>query len=178
MLAELKTIYDSTEALKAEIVASIAAKTEKTRNRPVRGSSGWSMLQILEHLTIVNGLTNVYLIAPPIPFPRGGPMATPTKFSLLLEIGVLMMKTGIPIGTPKNMEPSDAPKSLLELGDVWDEQQAILKARLEKVEENQLRFPIARHPQLGPINGLQLLRLYESHLIYHRRQVLSVVELK
>lgn len=178
MAPELKTLFDSTEQLKAGILAHIASKTDAARNTR-RSPKEWSLIEVLHHITIVNAVSLENVLPVPDPFPRGGPRATPTKYSLKLEAGVGAMRLGIPVPAPTNMIPpeGDTPP-FLELAETWGKQQDTLRAALELVPSERVKFPFQRNPMLGMLSAIQFMRLQEAHLIYHHKQVMRFTELK
>ena len=144
-----------------EAAARLCKLDESQIQKRENAVSGWTVLQHLEHVTIINSLLLIRvskLLSEP-PSSEGG----------LNEIGISILANGqIPRGAGKSPEfalpKASSAADVKEQADSALSQIESLKARLHEIEVSQSR---SQHPALGTLTAREWLRFIEIHTRHH-----------
>lgn len=173
MLAEVKTPFDRIERQKSEIMAQLAAMSDEQRHAH-SSPKHWSVLEIVEHLIIYEEMAVGWMKAEDRAKNTDQPGIKGTLFVALMSV---MMKLPFRVPTISTMNPSGK-ATLPELQERWQAVRDSIHTHLKAVMPETLDCALALHPQAGPLDPKQMLRLFEVHLAYHQRQVSALAAAK
>ena len=154
-----ETEWEQAEALRADIIARVAARPETKRNdKPA--PDAWSPLQIVAHIILAERFINDYAkpdgIAPDTPVAWWQPVVIRTLNGAL--------GAGIALPAPEMMLPGDEPAKLPAQGREWSAERDRFHAMLAASPPDRVT---GAHPIFGPITAAQMLSMMNAHLAYH-----------
>ena len=171
MLPQLRSRFDQLEQRRAKFLQELAERpSEQLRYSP--SAESWSLLQIAEHLKLVEeGLVVRWLVEQP------GERLRRRLHHRIVYAGVmtLVFRLGMRVRMPGPGVAPDAPPSLAEVARRWTELRARLANELNALSESSAEGRFVRHPVLGPLDASGALRFLRVHFDHHMRQVQRVV---
>jgi uncharacterized damage-inducible protein DinB len=166
MLAKLARGLDRLEGRRSALLASLAPlSAEQLGYRPSAGR--WNMLDIVEHLIIIEELVLRSLGTRPGPLPP----AARLRGALRLAVLRLYLRAGGKIQAPTRAIFPRGSVTLAELRERWDRTGAGYRAALESFDRSDLVRPMMKHPIIGKLTPVQTLTFLDAHLSHHRRQI-------
>jgi hypothetical protein len=165
MLPELKQKFDALEEQRRALFDRLA-REDDARLRYHPASSSWSMLQVVEHLVLVEGLVMKTMLRAerPIVRRRWWHRIGAWLVSIVLGRGIR-----VPAPSKKVVPLTDSP--LHESGAKWDELRRQLRAFLDQTTSESARQLGFRHPVSGPLDIPSSLDFIRSHFDHHLRQI-------
>jgi uncharacterized damage-inducible protein DinB len=128
------------------------------------GANTWSPAQVIGHLAIAEQFyVNAIVEAAEL-----GIEGIPSK-SLMIPIGCLIMELGIPIPNPPEMEPP-AEIDLNEALQGFDSAGEAFISWMEAAQDPSHQV-MAKTGMLGNVTALQMLKMMDAHLTYHKRKL-------
>jgi uncharacterized damage-inducible protein DinB len=163
---------DELDKLKNETEAECRRLSdEELRFRPDPNS--WSVLQVIEHLVLVERMTLVSIKKGEQRVQRQKNRNLATKVrSLVLKAALLLP---FKYTAPAVVEVKDEPESPDQLFDSWDEARKALRAWIAGASEELMQKELFRHPIAGMMTPLQAVEFIKAHLIHHRKQLLKLI---
>ena len=154
-----ETEWEQAEALRADLLARVAARPETERNDKPAPES-WSPLQVVAHIILAERFINDYAkpdaVAPDTPLAWWQPAVIRTLNATL--------SAGIALPAPEMMLPGDEPAGLPALDSEWADERARFHAMLAASPPDRVT---GAHPIFGPITAAQMLSMMNAHLAYH-----------
>jgi len=167
LLARLAAIEVRRQALLARVGEMDPAALAR---RPPDG--GWSLLEVIEHLVLVE---EVVLGAPDRPPYEHPPRRTlGNRLRYLMVMGVL--RFGIDVRAPSRRMIPAGECDLAALRQRWDRNQAWFRAHLADLDASGARRAVFRHPVSGPIDAHQAVTMLGAHLARHDGQVQRLLD--
>jgi uncharacterized damage-inducible protein DinB len=126
--------------------------------------TSWSPAQVIGHIAIAEqSYVNAIVEAAEL-----GIEGIPSK-SLMIPIGCLIMNLGIPIPNPREMEPP----SEIDLNEALQGFDSAGEAFISWMEAAQdpSHQVMAKTGMLGNVTALQMLKMMDAHLTYHKRKL-------
>lgn len=154
------------EAKRERLLGELAALSPSVLEaHPLAGK--WSLLEIVEHLVLSEeGVTGDFArLADLVPQPRSA------KERLMFVMVMAVLRFDIPVKVPSRKMHPVGGRSLAELGATWQRNHGQLRAFVQQMEPHRRRDGIFRHPVAGPLTVDQGLRMLETHLDRHIRQI-------
>ncbi len=164
MLPELNILHQSIERRKAEILIYVESLPDEEQSKSL-AAGGWSPLQVLDHIVIVEEW-------------MAGPDAAALpvnarvlmKGRLFIAFGGGLMRSALRVPPLPTAVPHDDP-DFTAVKQRWDRSRTLLCPKLAAVTPKTRPLPIALHPVAGPLNAKQVLLLLDVHLAYHWRHL-------
>jgi len=166
MLAALDRRLDRMERRRAALlgrVAPLGAEALVFRSAPER----WHVLDILEHLIVIEEMILRGLANRPGPLPIGARVIGGLKLTALR----LYLRGGGKIKAPSRAILPRGNITLPELRERWDRTRGGYRSALESFERTDLIRPMMRHPIIGKLTPVQTLTFLDAHLAHHGRQI-------
>lgn len=130
-------------------------------------SGGWSVLEILEHLVLVE----VYVLGDLADAGRRPAGRRTLKSRVLYRVVFFVLRFGIPVRAPsRKMVPTGTP-TLDDVRRRWDESHASLRAFVAGLDDQGMERAVFRHPVSGPLTPAEAVRLMDVHLDRHVGQI-------
>lgn len=163
---------DELDRLKREAVAECRGLSDdELRFRPDPDS--WCVLQVIEHLVLVERMTLVSIKKGEQRVKRQKDRNLATKVrSWMLKIALLLP---FKYKAPAVAEVKDEPENPDQLFDSWDEAREELRAWIAGAPEELMQKEMFRHPIAGMMTPLQAVEFIKYHLIHHRKQLKRLV---
>ena len=163
--ADRKLVLDALENSRDHMLGALRTYRDQTPG------SGWSVLQIAEHVAIceeaIFGLVRERIaVMPPNPGLRR--KLQWTDQSLVDRISITTEKAI----SPEQMLPTGRFKSVDEAAAAFAQSRA-LTVEYAATTDDDLRARVLPHPALGPLDGVQWLLFQASHSLRHAHQVAS-----
>lgn len=137
----------------------------------------WSIAQVLSHLISSERLSVNYMNKKILGIqeaPDSG-LADACKTILLIVSQRLPLK----FKAPKVLvEKTVQYQSALQLIEAWEKTRHELKEVLARLNDDQLKRKIYRHPLAGMLNIQQALRFFREHIIHHTPQIKNLLKQK
>jgi hypothetical protein len=159
------------EAKRISLIHKLGLQNSEKLNHK-NEASGWSILQILEHVVLVEekSVANaIYKLSSPKEL---------KPVSLFVEVRLLIVRVtflfGIKFKSPKEVAPGDE-ISFLDLVNRWE----IARIKLQELSPNALQLlslGIFKHPVIGYLNYKQMVQFLDMHFHHHLAQVSSLYE--
>ena len=166
MLPQLARGLDRLERHRAALLAGLAPLTpEQLGYRP--SAERWHMLDIVEHLIIIEELVLRSLGTRPGPLPAVARLQGAMRLTALR----LYLRAGGKIQAPTRAIFPRGSISLSELHDRWARTGAGYRTALEAFDRTDLIRPMMKHPIIGKLTPVQTLTFLDAHLSHHRRQI-------
>lgn len=128
------------------------------------GENTWSAAQVIGHMA----MAEQFYVNRIVEGAELGIDGTPTK-SLMIPMGVLIMKLGITVPNPPEMEPP-ATIDLQEALQGFDSAGAAFMEWMDTAEDPDQQV-IAKTGMLGNVSAHQMLKMMDAHLTYHKRKL-------
>jgi uncharacterized damage-inducible protein DinB len=147
-----------------EAFRSRIGKLDPARATHKADKSSWSAAQVIGHMAISEqSFVNAIVEAAEL-----GIEGTPTQ-SPMIPIGCLIMNLGIPIPNPPEMEPP----SEIDLNEALQGFDSAGEAFISWMEAAQdpSHQVMAKTGMLGNVTALQMLKMMDAHLTYHKRKL-------
>jgi hypothetical protein len=152
-------------------VSSLSSLTY--HHRPEEGK--WSISQILTHLLTSERMSLAYMKKKSLGIDHLKNAGVVEYFKFLL----LTFSQRIPLrykAPRKVLEQTPAPLSYGDLVRQWEAQRHELRDFLEKIQENNIRKKIFRHPRVGMLDANHAVQFLAEHLHHHHPQIKSIIE--
>lgn len=166
MSPRIKQSLDLLDRQKTMIMERVTALDEERQRKPMNPRV-WTPLQIVAHLVLMEREYLNYLAEGE----KQNVAAKKASKHPALFLLTWTMQKRISIPTLEKLEPPATPLPAEEMGQEWDKTRALLTRYLGNVSEMAEEKPVALHPQLGPLNALQILSLLTAHQEYHLDQI-------
>lgn len=168
MLPTLRDRFDRLERQRAALLESLRPLDDaRLRFSPAPGS--WSLMQVVEHLVLVEELTLAQMATVT---PRPVPLKKRLRTSAMIGIIQLAFRAGARIRAPSGaLKPPVTGVTLDELARRWGEARCRMAGRLDVVSPAQLRDRVMRHPYAGWLTHTQMLNFFHYHTVHHQRQI-------
>lgn len=168
----LQTRMQAFEASRVALLAEMEAMEPEALLATPRAGK-WSMLQIIEHLVVaeravLNGLPDPSSLVE---------KKRRLKHRVRYHIVMFVLRSGIPVRVPSPAMIPRGVHSLVELRQLWDENQAWLRLCVDRLGPAGVRKALLRHPIAGPLSVENAVRMGQIHLNRHRRQILVLQRL-
>jgi uncharacterized damage-inducible protein DinB len=140
-------------------------RPEQLTARPAAG--GWHVLDVLQHVIIVEELVLRALATRPGPLPR----AERVRSGLRLTALRVFLRAGgrVRAPTPAILPQGSVP--LEELRARWDRVRAGYASALASFGPADMARPMMKHPIVGKLTPRQTLAFLDTHLAHHGRQI-------
>jgi hypothetical protein len=168
MRGDLASAFDRLEVTRARVLRRLDGIDHARLNRPsARG--GWSVLQVLHHVTASEAATLEYIgkkMKAGDSLPRAGVMSRLRLLVLRLALAspLRLKAPAATAGVPPEIEPG-------ELRARWDRVRAAWRERLEGFPAGIVDRTVLRHPYVGLLGLPDTLGFLQAHLDHHARQV-------
>ena len=133
--------------------------------KPLAGK--WSILEIIEHLTLAERAVLQGLPEPD----RIKERERRLKHRFSYGIVMFVLKFGVPVQVPSPAMLPRGDRSLAELRRLWDENQEWLQAYIGRLDSKGFRRAVFEHPIAGPLTVEQAVRMDQVHFDTHVRQI-------
>jgi hypothetical protein len=133
--------------------------------KPLPGK--WSILEILEHLVLAERAVLQGLPDPVRLIERKRTLKHRVRYVLVMFV----LKFGIPVEVPSPAMVPCGRRGLAELRRLWDENQAWLRAYVDRLDRKGVRRAVFEHPVAGPLTPEQAVHIDQVHLDTHIRQI-------
>jgi hypothetical protein len=166
MLPTLLRHLDRLERRRAALLArlgTLSAEQLVTRPSPER----WHVLDILEHVIIIEEMILRGLATRPGPLP----LTARLQGSLRLSALRLYLRSGGEIKAPSRAILPRGNIALSELRERWDRTRAGYRTALGSFDRTDLVRPMMKHPIIGKLTPVQTLTFLDAHLAHHGRQI-------
>jgi hypothetical protein len=168
MRSDLKRRLEQLEATRAEVVARIEPFERERLNRP-RADGGWSALQVLHHVILVESGTLRYIskkMRAGTSLPRAGFVSRLRRLALQVALvsPLRFRAPGVVAEVPDEIEPADLLTS-------WDETRGRWRKLVDEFPEEILDRVVFRHGWVGLMGLHDTLDFLQGHLDHHMRQV-------
>ena len=144
-------------------IAPLSAEQLVTRTSPER----WHVLDILEHVIIIEEMILRGLATRPGPLP----LAARLQGGLRLTGLRLYLRAGGKIKAPSRAILPRGNIGLAELRERWDRTRAGYRGALESFDRTDLIRPMMKHPIIGKLTPVQTLTFLDAHLAHHGHQI-------
>ncbi len=135
------------------------------------GETGWSVIEIVEHLVVAE---REVLMGLPEPAEMKRYDRT-FKNKLMLKV-VMLVLGRIRVKVPSRTMIPKGGGDLSDLRSRWDESQDWLRRYIEECDPAQLNEAVFKHPVAGPINAPQVVEMGIAHLDAHTKQIRKVLK--
>ena len=133
------------------------------------GPDRWSVVEVIQHLVIVEQQIMKQAESTPTPTPAG---TEPQPYSReRLEMVLEILETDVAVDVPAASMAPDGRISLATLLDQWAETRLRLERFLRKMPADRYEELLFSHPIAGPLSVVDMLDLADVHLGYHLRQI-------
>ncbi|MFN0318610.1 MAG: DinB family protein [Burkholderiales bacterium] len=154
----------------AHLLADLQQYSEAILNRQP-SPNGWSILQVLQHLMLVELASEKYVrkklsYNPKLPKINLG---TAWRMLLLKSYNWLPLKLKAPSYVNENNFPANP--VLAELGEKWQEQRRQLRDFLATLPNDIFDKEVYKHPLVGRLSLGGMLQFYEGHFDRHQKQI-------
>lgn len=167
MKDQLISAIDGIEAAKTTFVQLLEGYSRAERAK--LPESGWSMLQVMEHLLIAEQGVLEYLIKKcQAPYTDIPPYDASTSPSNLLKEALLSEKK---FQAPEIMPDPTGAQSFENMQIYWDNLRLKFIRFVEGLDENYHNRLIFKHPTLGRLNLIETLEFIDSHITHHIYQI-------
>lgn len=168
MLPELQERFDAIEDRRRALFERLArVGDEDLRHHP--SPTSWSLLQVVEHLVLVEGLIVKSMLRADQPVIR---RRWWHRIGAILVSIVLTRGFRVPAPSKKVVPLSNTP--LHESGAKWDELRRQLREFLERTTPDSARQLGFRHPVSGPLDLPSSLDFVRAHFDHHMRQIARI----
>jgi uncharacterized damage-inducible protein DinB len=165
--AAVQTRFDRLESRRRALFDSLAGLDDATLQRPPAGG-GWSIVQVLGHVTLAEEATLAYLrkkMQDPSAIPRAGLLS----LARLLVVAVVLRS---PVRRKAPAATANPPsRSLPEARAHWDRVRADWAAFLQSFPAELAGHAVFRHPFAGRMSITHTLGFMDEHLRHHARQI-------
>lgn len=166
MLGTLARRMDRLERNRTALLASVAPLSpQQLGYRPA--AERWHMLDIVEHLIIIEELVLRALGTRPGPLPAVARLQGALRLTALR----VYLRAGGRIQAPSRAIFPRGSVTLPELRERWDRARAGYHSALEAFDRTDLVRPMMKHPIIGKLTPAQTLAFLDAHLSHHRRQI-------
>ena len=166
MIPALQEPYDALEERRNRILARLGELSKSQRSFRPRAAA-WSPLEVAHHVVLVEQLG-----VEAFERYRGqGSARRSLKQWLGYLVVWLVLTFGLRFKNPAEEAAPDRSVSLQQIESEWEGLRNRLKARLEELDERDLRQAAGKHPIAGPLNLKEALALLVRHLDHHLRQL-------
>ena len=170
MLPNIQKKYESLIKKRQDLSQQLSARpTEELCFKA--GSDKWSIVDVIEHLVIVE--QNLFeQLAANVPASTLDPGArTPEKHQTVIKV----MERDIPVDVPdENLEPH-GDITLDELFNQWDDIRKKLQGSLAEIKPENKNDLVYRHPYGGPLDIAETLHFIDVHFDNHLRQINGIL---
>jgi uncharacterized damage-inducible protein DinB len=169
-LRGLERGLDRMERRRATLLEHLATMSPaQLTDRPATG--GWAVLDVVQHVVIVEELVVRALGTRPGPLP----LAERIRSGLRLTALRIYLRGGgrVQAPTPAILPQRSVP--LDELRARWDRTRAALASALASFGPTDLVRPMMKHPIVGKLTPAQTLTFLDTHLAHHSRQIDRII---
>lgn len=168
MTTNIQKQYVALEESKRRLFTDLQGFTHEKLNQNL-GTDQWSMLQVVEHLLLVEAsslryMQKKYQYAQNIP--KAG-LVNKLKFAAFRTLFKLPLKIKAPNVVAKLPETSE----LLDAQARWDMTRKELEAFLNQLPERDYELAIFKHPIAGRLNIDQTISFFAAHFAHHMKQI-------
>jgi uncharacterized damage-inducible protein DinB len=167
-LAELSRGLERLEAERQDLLDALAGLDEERLRRP-GPDGGWSVLEILGHLTLAEQHTLTYLqkkLQDPAAIPRAG-LGSFWRFALLSVV----LRSPLRVKAPERVAHPVTEASLAEVRARWEEVRRGWREVLASFPPALVERAVFRHPFVGRLSLAHTLGFLREHVAHHRRQI-------
>jgi uncharacterized damage-inducible protein DinB len=156
------------EAQRSALLESLAGLEEQRLRRPSR-PGGWSILEILGHLRLVEQGSLAYLrkkLQDPAAIPRA-------DFRSALRLGLIaaVLRSPLRLKAPERVARPPADTTFAEARREWDEVRRGWRDLVEGFPPELVGRAVYRHPFAGRLTLAHTLGFLAEHFRHHRRQI-------
>jgi DinB superfamily len=144
-------------------IAPLSAEQLVARTSPDQ----WHVLDILEHLIIIEEMILRGIATRPGPLPVAARLQGGVRLTMLR----LYLRSGGKVKAPSRAILPRGKVSLQELLERWDRTRAGYRTALEAFDRPDLVRPMMKHPIIGRLTPVQTLTFLDAHLAHHARQI-------
>jgi hypothetical protein len=168
MRSDLQRRLERLEATRAGVVSRVEPFDRERLNRP-RADGGWSALQVLHHVILVESGTLRYIskkMQAGTSLPRAGLVSRLRRLTLQVALAspFRFRAPGVVAEVPAEIDPAD-------LLARWDEARGGWRKLVEEFPEEILDRLVFRHGWVGLMGLRDTLDFLQGHLDHHVRQV-------
>ena len=168
MLPELQQKFDAIEERRQALFDRLARDDDaRLRYHPAPGS--WSMLQVVEHLVLVEGLVVKTMLRPDRPVVQRRWWHRIGAWLVSIVLG-----SGLRVPAPSRRVVPIADTPLHESRASWDDLRRQLLAFLNGTTAESARLLGFRHPVSGPLDVPASLDFIRTHFDHHMRQIARI----
>lgn len=132
----------------------------------------WSVLEVIEHLILVEKATLSYLQQKVSAAATLAPLGWESQWRCFLLI--CAMRSPLKFKTPTPLVLPASGRSLRELQNEWQALRQQWRATLSALTPAMLRLPLIRHPAAGRLTAAQGLRFIKAHFQHHLKQMARI----
>jgi uncharacterized damage-inducible protein DinB len=165
---QLERSFSQLEKIRAEILETVSSLPVETLNTPT-DEGKWSILQILHHVAIVEAGTLQYIkkkSQKPNDIPKIG-FLVPLKMVFL----AMVLRSNIKIKAPKILGEPPIQLELKVLVNNWEQTRGDFYLFLEQLPEDSNNKAVFKHPMVGRIGLVHMLKFLIEHFEHHERQI-------
>lgn len=168
MLKELERPFEKYQSAKNDLL-NFTSSLSQTQQTYKPDSETWSVLEIIEHLILVEEVSLRGIQKRLEEKSAIKPAGLSTWFrSFLLNTG---LRINVKYKAPSKRVHPENPQSLVDLNQRWEKSNNVLTQFISGFSDSDLNLPVYRHPRGGDITLTYGLEFFLEHLNHHLQQI-------
>jgi len=165
---DLTARFERLESERAALLDSLSGMEEPRLRRP-SSTGGWSVLQVIGHVRLVEAGSLSY-IRKKMQEPAAIPSADSRSFWRLALLAA-MLRSPLRFKAPERVASPPADVSLADARRDWDEVRRGWRDLIEGFPPELLGYAVFRHPLVGRMTLGHTLGFLREHFLHHRKQI-------